>query len=577
MLDTGTASLLVAGLTVLAAGTSYALAWYSWRRAEHPISNRFAVLLAADGTWALLTFLAFISPTNELARLWGLGIGCAGALAGALWFTFVTAYTGDTEWIPDSVERGVVGQALLYGVLYAVNPGGLVHTGVGVARWGHLRLPYGEFGPIALAELGVVYVLLLVSFVLLGRFFLRTRTLYRAQTGLVFGSTLIVAVANVAFFARLTPHAQLDLTPLFFIAQALGVAAALYYYDFLNVTPMAADTLFEELSDPVLLVDEGGRVVDYNNAAEPYIAPDTEHVALSDVAIRGLADLLDPPDSGETPSDERTRSRDETEVTTVREQNGRLEPVTYDVRITEITDRYGKLRGQAIVLRDVTERIAQRRALESQNERLEQFAGAVSHDLRNPLGIIDGYIELARETGEVDRLDAASRGVERMETLIDDLLRLAREGQAIDGTESVSLAHCSRRAWSGVDTTDATLVVETDSTVDADPSRLRQALENLFRNAVEHGGSGVTVTVGDIVDGFYVADDGPGIPDGDRERVFELGETSSANGTGFGLAIVERIVEAHGWKITVTADEDDGARFEVTEPFAGMRGAETSG
>jgi signal transduction histidine kinase len=164
-----------------------------------------------------------------------------------------------------------------------------------------------------------------------------------------------------------------------------------------------------------------------------------------------------------------------------------------------------------------------------------------------------------------------------METLIDDFLRLAREGQAIDGTEPVSLAHCSRRAWSGVDTADATLVVETDGTVDADPSRLRQALENLFRNAVEHGGSGVTVTVGDVVDGFYVADDGPDIPDGERERVFELGETSSADGTGFGLAVVERIVKAHGWKIAVTADEDDGARFEVTEPFAGMGGAETSG
>jgi signal transduction histidine kinase len=585
MLDTGTSSLLVAGLTVLAAATSYALAWYSWRHADHPLSSQFAALLVVDGTWALCTVLAFVSPTGGLARMWGLGTGGAGALAGALWFTFATEYTGDAEWIPDVVKRGAVGQALIYGVLYVANPSGLVYTDAGVARWGYLRLPYEAFGPIALVELGVVYALLLVSFVLLGRFVLRTRTLYRKQTGLIFGSTFVVAVSSLAFFAGLTPHPRLDVTPVFFVVQAVGVAVALYYYDFLNVAPMAANTLFEELSDPVFLIDDEGRIVDHNDAAEPYIDPEAERPTLSDVTIQGLAGVLGRSEPAGTPGDGWSRRRGGTEVSTVRERGGRLRPVTYDARVTTIADRYGRVCGYAMVLRDVTERIAQRRALESQNERLEQFAGVVSHDLRNPLSVIDGYIELAQETGDVDRLDAARRGVERMETLIDDLLRLAREGRAIDETEPVSLARCSREAWRGVDTTGAALVVETDSVVEADPSRLRQALENLFRNSVEHGSAGgrpqtgdaaehdspevtVTVTVGDLTNGFYVADDGPGIPDGAHERVFELGETSSEDGTGFGLAIVERIVDAHGWEVVATAGEDGGARFEVTESFA---------
>jgi signal transduction histidine kinase len=74
----------------------------------------------------------------------------------------------------------------------------------------------------------------------------------------------------------------------------------------------------------------------------------------------------------------------------------------------------------------------------------------------------------------------------------------------------------------------------------------------------------VTVTVGDLDRGFYIEDDGPGIPETDREKVFEAGHTTSADGTGFGLSIVKEIVEAHDWEIRITDGTDGGARFEVT-------------
>ena len=83
-------------------------------------------------------------------------------------------------------------------------------------------------------------------------------------------------------------------------------------------------------------------------------------------------------------------------------------------------------------------------------------------------------------------------------------------------------------------------------------------------DAVEHGGRNVTVTVGDLADGFHVSDDGPGIPDEERDRVFESGYTTAREGTGFGLSIVAEIVEAHGWEVRATDSADGGARFEVT-------------
>jgi signal transduction histidine kinase len=115
-----------------------------------------------------------------------------------------------------------------------------------------------------------------------------------------------------------------------------------------------------------------------------------------------------------------------------------------------------------------------------------------------------------------------------------------------------------------VDTGRATLEIDTSRGVEADQSRLRQLLENLCHNAVEHGGEDVTVSVGTVDDGFYVADTVPGIPESDRKKVFESGYSTGEDGTGFGLRIVEEVVDAHGWDIRVTDSDQGGARFEIT-------------
>jgi signal transduction histidine kinase len=238
--------------------------------------------------------------------------------------------------------------------------------------------------------------------------------------------------------------------------------------------------------------------------------------------------------------------------------------------------------GGFLVYTDVSERVERVRELEADNEQLEAFASVISHDLRNPISIAERYLDRARESGDPEDFARVEDSLDRMRTLIDDVLDLAREGQAIDETERVTIESVVEDAWDTVETGDATLdLADGTTTLMTDPSRLRQSLENLFRNAVEHGstspdsqtrqdalehaGEAVTVSVGTLThdDGFYVADDGPGIPEDEREEVFEAGVTSSTEGTGLGLAIVERVVEAHGWTITVTESADGGARFEV--------------
>jgi signal transduction histidine kinase len=216
------------------------------------------------------------------------------------------------------------------------------------------------------------------------------------------------------------------------------------------------------------------------------------------------------------------------------------------------------------VSQNVTDQIENRRELRHQNERLDEFASIVSHDLRSPLTVAEGHLELARETCESDDLARAADALDRSQTLIDDLLTLAREGEQGTEVESVALADVAESGWRTAEIGSATLDTDTTQAIRADRSRLQQLFENLYRNAVEHGGDDVTVSVGAMDDGFYVADTGPGIPEAEREDVFEAGYSTSEDGTGFGLRIVEQIADTHGWKITVTESEQDGARFEIT-------------
>ena len=209
-------------------------------------------------------------------------------------------------------------------------------------------------------------------------------------------------------------------------------------------------------------------------------------------------------------------------------------------------------------LRDREETLAER------NERLEQFASMVSHDLQNPLSIATGRLELYRETGDELDLDEIEQALTRIEELVTDLTALARYGTTDAERESVSLPELARETWRLIDTRSATLSTE-DCTVTGDRSQLKALFENLFRNAVGHGGPDVTVRVGPLDNGFYVEDTGEGIDPEERDTAFEHGYTTGYSGSGIGLTIVSRIAQAHDWTVSLTESNEGGARFEFRD------------
>jgi len=220
--------------------------------------------------------------------------------------------------------------------------------------------------------------------------------------------------------------------------------------------------------------------------------------------------------------------------------------------------------GEFAMYTDITERKQRERELHRQNERLERFASVVSHDLRNPLNVATTRLTLAQDDCSSSHLDAVERAHKRMESLIESTLTLAREGAAVVDPEPVNLAAVSGQCWTLLDFSEATLQVKTDALIYADQKRVKQLLENLFQNAIDHSTETVTITVGDLREGFFVHDDGPGLPEEVREDIFDPGVSTSDTGVGFGLSIVNEIVEAHGWTIEATKSPTGGARFEIT-------------
>lgn len=220
-----------------------------------------------------------------------------------------------------------------------------------------------------------------------------------------------------------------------------------------------------------------------------------------------------------------------------------------------------------VLARRVTNIITRReqtRELARQNDRLEDFASMVSHDLRNPLSVAEGYLEMEMGETESENLQRIERAHDRMRELIENILMLARDGAVVDDVTQTDLADVADISWRNVESSTQSLVIDVERDLHADASRLMQLFENLFRNAVEHGGEDVQIEVGDLSDGFYVEDTGEGIPPTERDQLFREDASAMDDEVGIGLRIVDQIVDAHDWEIVATESDDGGARFEIT-------------
>ena len=559
MVDEVVLSLVVIGLMFLATIASALFAAYSFGWIEHPLSESYGILVAVDSFWAGGSFLMLVAGGTLLAEV-GLFIKALfSAVAAFAWLRFVSEYTGDSEWLPGWLWWLGAAESIVWSVLVVSNPGGLMLEGIEIGQFGVVTAAVETPGLGAAVQLLIGASLVGLSLFLLGRFFLQTQGIYRYQALIIFAIGAIVLVSTTLFIGDYQLHPLIDPTPILFNLQAVGVGWALYRYDFLRVAPVIVTRFFREMDDPVLLINGDRVVADYNAAADALV---------DDLRTQVSIDAIEDPAFSEMLTAAVTDGGTATEFIADTDSRRRI----YDIEVTRVTDQFDTTQGYMIVLRDITDRKQRERQLEEQNERLEEFADVVSHDLRNPLSTAEGWVAAVTDAldGEEPDVDTAQMGLDhiahshdRIDELIEVLLTMARQGQTVADPEPVSLETCATKAWATAETGEMTLRVDTDRTVPADPARLRQAFENLFRNANDHS-EAATVVVTTTPEGFAVEDDGIGIDPDDREDLFAFGYSTNEEGTGIGLAVVKRIIEAHGWRITVGESDDGGACFEVT-------------
>ena len=459
------------------------------------------------------------------------------------WFAFAAEYTGQRRWLrPRFLVAVSVPLVLLVLLEWTNGMHGLVRTSTYVATTDGVVHIERSFGPAFWA--GVVYsnLVLGAGTLLLLRGLVRTRRVYRMQVALVIGGSLVPWFATVASLAGDT-----TIEPeVYYAVTVVAFAIAVSRYQLFDLTPVARSTVLDELPDPIFVVDATDRIVDVNAAAAG-LTGHTERELLGERFETVLPDhddvLDDPPAQVELdvgPDDTRY----------------------FAPQVSPVGARGDE--GRVVVLRNVTNLAESRQDLERRNAQLEHVADVMSHDLRSPLNVAKGRLQLAREADDARSpdLQTVADAHDRMDAIIESTLRAARATLGDPETESVPLADVCKRAWGTADTGDATRRFECDDVaVEADPELLATLLENLFRNSAKHG-QAAEIRVSATDDGFVVEDDGTGFgSDADVSRVMERGYTTSDDGTGLGLAIVADVAESHGWSVDVGESEEGGARF----------------
>ena len=459
----------VYGLATLSGGC---IGYLAWQTRDQPGGLPLFGIVVGACWWCGMLFLASqveaFAVSEWLQRSTYLGVPVIVACV----VLFAAEYTGRDDLLTARTVGLLSVHPAAVAVFVVLNPGGAFFTsvdpastvtgvavGFGVAFWVHALYSYLALTVALLALFQEMY---------------RSRRLYRRQFGLLAASVVITAVANYAYIAG---PVSFDTAPLGILFAAGLLTVAITRYRLVEVVPVARQRVLESIDDAVFVADPEGRIVFANGAARTILGGDPEEP----VHGRDVERVVDGQPETEALYEELTETQTETRT------EATVGDTHVDATATPLApDREDRL-GWLFLVRDVTDREERERELRRRNEQLDRFASVVSHDLRNPLDVAEGYVQLVQETGDLSHLDTIDDAHGRMETIIEDVLTLAREGGEVTAPHPVALSAVAEEAWDNVATDRAALDVAGDETVLADHERLVRILENLFRNAVEHG------------------------------------------------------------------------------------------
>lgn len=556
---------------------SVVLAGYTWHRRGTSGAGAMTVFLLALATWSAGAALE-ISASGLPAKIFWSRVQYLGIVAvPPAWLVFVLRYTGQRRWLAPGRVVGLCVLPFVTWVLFLTNgTHGLMWSEVRIN--GSLSFPaleVVEYGPWFWVHSAYSYALMFASVLLLVSALLRRSRLYRVQGAVFLVALLVPLLANAVYIFGFSPIPNLDPTPFAFSISGVLAVWGLLRFRLLDLIPVARDAVIEGMRDGVIVVDRYDRIVDLNPAAQEVLGYPPSKAVGQDVGDL-LGDREIPPRGG-------------VGEMTLGTGDGRRD---YELSLSPLRDDRGRDQGRLILLRDVTDRKRgeeelRRRAAELavSNAELENFASFISHDLRAPLRTIEGFSRILTEDyadslGEEGRdyLRRVREAGRRMGYFIDDLLDLSRVARGELRRDTVDLSVVARAVAEDLREAEpereVEFVIPDELVVEADPNLIRVVIQNLLENAWKFTGPrerprielGVARRDGAPV--YFVCDNGVGFDPNHAGRIFDTFQRLHAHdefeGTGIGLATVQRVIHRHGGEVWAESEIGEGATFYFT-------------
>lgn len=566
-------------LLITSGGFGFLLA--AWIMAKRRlVFNWFSILLVAASWWSVAYGFELACSNLDQMLMWikveYLGI----SILPSLWLIFTYSFIDRDHRLNSLLFVSLFIYSGLTYLMMLTNEGHhLFYAEAGVDNSGPFPLLAIKPGPWYHVHTAVFYGLVIAGYWAMIAHFRHSKSIFKKQNRLLILSTLVPLLVNFGYiFLDFRPYGHLDLTPIAFLLTSFIIAIGLMRYGLFDVTPMARAKVIQDLSDGLLVLDAQGRAIDYNPALEEMLGHGQEMFG------KGIPELFTQPEfSPEIPRIGSEGLKD----FIVHRSNGEV----FEVSSTGLFDKAGLYNGNAVLFKDVTQRIENQKALEAQtlelsklNSLKDRLFSVIAHDLRGPLlnlqetlSLVNSGVISAEERDEVLKMldDSVSQNVNLMKNLLDWALS-QQKGERLE-LQLFSMEALVREAMEPLmpmmNRKEQTLELEIkgNAKVYADRERIKIVVRNLINNSIKFTPFKGKIRIWTEIKSdevlCFIRDNGVGMSESQlmklsQELELESTEgTQNEKGTGLGLMLCRDFLRQHGSDLRVASELGFGSTF----------------